>query len=153
MTNKELRVLVLHGPNLNMLGKREPEVYGLTTLEEINKLIEDKALQLGVYVDLVQSNYEGTLIDEIQKAPLSYQCLIINPGAFTHYSIALRDAISSVAIPVIEVHLSNIYSREEFRHHSVTAPVAVGQISGFGSQSYLLALDAAFALIQGDDKL
>lgn len=151
MTNKELRVLVLHGPNLNMLGKREPEVYGRTTLEEINKLIEDKALRLGVYVDLVQSNYEGTLIDEIQKAPLSYQCLIINPGAFAHYSIALRDAISSVTIPVIEVHLSNIYRREEFRHHSVTAPVAVGQISGFGSQSYLLALDAAFALIQGDE--
>ncbi len=152
MTNKELRVLVLHGPNLNMLGQRVPEVYGRTTLEEINKLIEEKALQLGIYVDLVQSNYEGTLIDEIQKAPLSYQCLIINPGAFAHYSIALRDAISSVLIPVIEVHLSNIYSREEFRHHSVTAPVAVGQISGFGSQSYLLALDAALTLIQqGDD--
>ncbi len=152
MTNKELRVLVLHGPNLNMLGQREPGVYGRTTLEEINKLIEDKAKSLGIYVDLVQSNYEGTLIDQIQKAPLAYQCLIINPGALTHYSIALRDAISSVSVPVIEVHLSNIYSREEFRHHSVTAPVAVGQISGFGSQSYLLALDAAFQLIQGDDQ-
>ena len=153
MTNdKQLRVLVLHGPNLNMLGQREPEVYGRATLEEINHLIEAEALRLGIYVDLVQSNYEGTLIDEIQKAPLTYQCLIINPGALAHYSIALRDAISSIAIPVIEVHLSNIYSREEFRHHSVTAPVVVGQISGFGSESYLLALHAAHNLIQGDEQ-
>jgi len=154
MTNdKQLRVLVLHGPNLNMLGQREPEVYGRTTLQEINHLIEAEALRLGLYVDVVQSNYEGTLIDEIQKAPLAYQCLIINPGALTHYSIALRDAISSIAIPVIEVHLSNIYRREEFRHHSVTAPVAVGQICGFGSQSYLLAMHAAYHLIQEVDQV
>ena len=142
------RVLVLHGPNLNLLGKREPEVYGTTTLENINDMLTGRAVELGLELVFIQSNYEGKLIDAIQQASGNYACIIINPAAFTHYSIAVRDALAAVNVPAIEVHLSNIYRREEFRHHSVIAPVAIGQIAGFGANGYLLALEAASNLIR-----
>jgi len=135
-------LLVLHGPNLNMLGKREPEIYGTLTLETLNTLICRKAEELGISVDCRQSNHEGVLIDLIQEAESKYNGIIFNPGALTHYSIALRDAIAGIAVPTIEVHLSNIYGREDFRHLSVIAPVARGQICGLGHQAYLLALEA-----------
>lgn len=136
------RFLVLHGPNLNLLGKREVTIYGRLSLEEINRLLFKEADALGVAVDCFQSNNEGDLLKQIYAAPRQYRGMIINPGAFTHYSIALRDALAGVQIPVVEVHLSNIHSREEFRRYSVIAPVVWGQICGFGPQSYLLALRA-----------
>lgn len=142
------RVLVLHGPNLNLLGKREPEIYGATTLENINDMLNARAAALGLEVVIIQTNYEGKLVDAIQQAQDNYACIIINPAAFTHYSIAVRDALAAVRVPAIEVHLSNIYRREEFRHHSVIAPIAIGQIAGFGVNSYLLALEAASYLIR-----
>ena len=142
------RVLVLHGPNLNLLGKREPEIYGATTLENINDMLNARAAALGLEVVIIQTNYEGKLVDAIQQAQDNYACIIINPAAFTHYSIAVRDALAAVRVPAIEVHLSNIYRREEFRHHSVIAPIAIGQIAGFGANSYLLALEAASYLIR-----
>jgi 3-dehydroquinate dehydratase II len=134
------KILVINGPNLNMLGTREPGVYGDATLEDINAAIADKAAKAGVKVRFFQSNHEGELVDALQKTDAD--AVILNPGAYTHYSIAIRDAVSSIAAPVIEVHLSNIYAREEFRANSVIAGVAVGQISGFGADSYLLALEA-----------
>jgi 3-dehydroquinate dehydratase-2 len=143
------RVLVLHGPNLNLLGQREPEVYGRTTLATIDERLVGLGLELGLTVETLQSNWEGALIDQIHAAPGNHDCIIINPGALTHYSIALRDAIAGVKIPTIEVHLSNTQAREEFRHHSVIAPVAVGSIAGFGAASYELALRAAQALLAG----
>jgi len=136
------KLLVLHGPNLNLLGKREPEIYGTLTLEDLNELIRREAEEIGAEADSFQSNNEGTLIDLIHEADSKYEGIIFNPGAFTHYSIALRDALAGVTVPAIEVHLSNIYGREEFRHHSVIAPAAWGQISGLGPQSYLLAVRA-----------
>ena len=139
-----IKVLVLNGTNLNLLGTREPEIYGNTTLAEINGEIETLASQLGLEVDFAQSNHEGVLIDQIHGARGKYDWLIFNGGALTHYSYACRDAISAVGIPTIEVHLSNIQGREEFRNKSVIAPVCVGQISGFGPRSYLLALYAIF---------
>lgn len=136
------RFLVLHGPNLNLLGKREVAVYGRLTLEEINGLLYKEAEALGVAVDCFQSDRESELLEKIYAAAKYYKGIIINPGAFTHYSAALGEALAAVSIPVVEVHLSNIHSREEFRHCSVAAPVVWGQICGFGPQSYLLALRA-----------
>lgn len=147
MQASEKRILVLHGPNLNMLGKREPDVYGVLTLEQINAELVARAASLGVSIECRQTNHEGVMVDSIQMAEGNFDCIIINPAAFTHYSIAVRDALASVSTPAIEVHLSNIYRREAFRHISVTAPVTVGQISGFGSQGYILALFAALDII------
>ncbi|MDX2231649.1 MAG: type II 3-dehydroquinate dehydratase [Leptolyngbyaceae cyanobacterium bins.349] len=135
-------ILVLHGPNLNLLGKREPGIYGSVTLEQINHLLEQEAISLQAKVFCFQSNHEGALIDQIHNAWGIYDGLLINAGAYTHTSVALRDAIAAVNIPTVEVHLSNIYRREEFRHHSYIAPIAVGQISGFGADSYRLGLHA-----------
>ncbi len=143
-----MRYLVLHGPNLNLLGKREPAVYGTLTLEEINSSITDLAVELGCGVEFFQSNSEGLLIDAIQAAADRCDGILINPAAYTHTSIALRDALSSVGLPYVEVHLSNVYRREEFRHKSLTAPLAVGLICGFGSNSYLLGLRALISTVQ-----
>jgi 3-dehydroquinate dehydratase II len=142
------KILIIHGPNLNMLGKREPKVYGKVTLDRINKGLMAYAKANGVEIDTYQSNIEGEIVDAIQKAKKKYKAIVINPGAYTHYSIAIRDAVASVKVPTIEVHLSNIHSREEFRHKSMIAPVAVGQISGFGMNSYILGLKAAIDLIK-----
>ncbi len=142
------QILVIHGPNLNMLGKRETGVYGTATLDEINDAVRTAAKELGADVTFFQSNSEGMLIDKIHEASGRYDAIIINPGGYTHTSVSLRDAIAAVALPSIEVHMSNIYSREEFRHHSYITPVAAGQISGFGVNSYLLALRAAVEMVR-----
>lgn len=143
MEKGKSNVLVIHGPNLNLLGKREPDIYGTLTLNEINNKMVEKAEKLGLGVEILQSNHEGIIIDAIQQADVRYACIIINAAAFTHYSIAIRDALAAVSVPAIEVHLSNIYKREAFRHNSVISAVVHGQISGFGVDSYLLALEAA----------
>ena len=147
MVVEKLSILVIHGPNLNLLGKREPNIYGKLTLDEINDKMIEKANSLSTKLVFLQSNYEGVIVDAIQQAEGCYACIIINAAAFTHYSIAIRDALAAVSVPAIEVHLSNIYKREEFRHHSVISPVVTGQISGFGVDSYLLALEAAGHII------
>ena len=141
------KILVLHGPNLNLLGQREPAVYGRLTLTELNSRLQAKAVELGVSVECVQTNHEGVMVDTIQAAAGRYDFIVINPAALTHYSVAVRDALAAISVPAIEVHLSNIYQREEFRHHSVTAAVTVGQIAGLGAQGYLLALEAACGIL------
>jgi 3-dehydroquinate dehydratase-2 len=135
------KILVLNGPNLNMLGTREPEIYGTTTLKDIENMIKEKAQSLGVETEFFQSNHEGDIVDKICNAKNSFNGIIINPAAYTHTSVAIRDAISAVELPVIEVHLSNINSREEFRHKSLTAPVCKAQISGCGIYGYIFALE------------
>ncbi|MCX7747488.1 MAG: type II 3-dehydroquinate dehydratase [Clostridia bacterium] len=140
------KILVVNGPNLNLLGTREKDIYGRETLNDIAVRVNEEAEKLSMFVDFVQSNHEGEIIDKIHDARGKYDVLIMNPGAYTHYSIAIRDAVKAAEIPTIEVHLSNIHSREEFRSKSVIAPVCVGQISGFGGNSYIIALHAASAL-------
>ena len=141
-----MKILVLHGPNLNLLGVREPSVYGALTLDQINGELSDLALELNVEITCRQSNHEGELIDLLHRAKVDVDAVVFNPGAYTHTSYALRDAVAAIGIPTIEVHLSNIYAREGFRRHSVIAPVASGQISGLGANGYLLALRAAVVL-------
>ncbi len=139
-------ILILHGPNLNLLGTREPDVYGRATLAEVNRAIQSHAATRGARAVCRQSNYEGELVEWIQSAGREgFKGIVINPASLTHYSLALRDAVASVAVPVVEVHLSNIHGREEFRQRSVVAPAAIGQISGFGPTSYLLGMDALLA--------
>lgn len=135
-------ILILNGPNLNLLGTRQPDVYGKTTLADVHAMCSDKAKSLGFDIAFDQSNHEGALIDLIHAAKGKHAAIILNAGAYTHTSIALMDAIASVELPVVEVHLSNIHAREEFRHRSYIAPVALGQICGFGATGYLMALDA-----------
>lgn len=147
-----MRILILHGPNLNLLGKREPNIYGTFTLDEINRQIGILAQELGVEIICFQSNHEGELVQKIQDAIGEYHAIVINPGAYTHTSVALRDAIAATGIPVVEVHLSNIYRREEFRRHSFISGVAAGQISGFGLDSYLLGLRAAVQTVRAANK-
>jgi len=144
-----MKVWVINGPNLNLLGTREPEIYGGDTLQKINEQAMAYGEKNGLTVECFQSNHEGEIVDFIQQAGEVADFIILNPAAYSHYSTAVRDAVAAVAVPVIEVHLSNIAARDEFRHHSVVAPVAKGQISGFGSYGYLMALDAAKHFLWG----
>lgn len=143
-----MKICMLHGPNLNLLGIREPDVYGQDSFDDINHKIKDKARSMGIEVRIFQSNAEGELIDAIHDAMKWADAIVLNPGAYTHYSYAIRDALSAVRIPTIEVHLTNIHSREEWRSKSVVSPVTNGQIIGFGTNSYLLALEAAKTLVE-----
>ena len=142
------KILIIHGPNLNMLGKREPEVYGSEGLDQINAQLEKKAAALDVELDVFQSNHEGQIVEKIQAAPGECAAVIINPAAFTHTSVAIRDALLLLEVPIIEIHLSNIYRREPFRHKSLVTDIATGQICGLGAHGYLLALEAAAGLIK-----
>jgi 3-dehydroquinate dehydratase II len=143
-----VKILVLHGPNLNLLGRRDPGIYGHLSLEQINVALNAKAEKLGVKLDFCQSNHEGVLIDLIQEATSDCNGILINPAAFTHYSYGLREALDAADLPLIEVHLSNIFARERFRHHSVISPVAAGMICGLGLNSYLLGLEALVSIIK-----
>ncbi len=147
-----LSFLIIHGPNLNLLGVREPGIYGSVTLETINHLLKKKAESLNINLSFLQSNHEGVLVDAIQQSLDKHQGIIINAAAYTHTSVAIRDALSAVKIPTVEVHLSNIYQREKFRHHSYIAPIAIGQISGFGANSYLLGLEALHHHLRQSDE-
>jgi len=140
------KILVIHGPNLNLLGTREVGIYGKTTIDDINNELMKVAKAEGVDIEIKQSNHEGEIVDLIGKSKAKINAILINPAAYTHTSVAIRDAISATAIPTVEVHLTNIYAREEFRHTSLVAPVAVGQVSGFGLKSYELGLKAAIAI-------
>jgi 3-dehydroquinate dehydratase II len=144
-----MKILFLNGPNLNLLGRREPTVYGKKTLKDIEALLKKKATQLGCVIGFHQSNHEGDLVNWIQDARNNYDVIVVNAAAYTHTSVALRDAIVAVGVPTIEIHLSNIHAREEFRHRSMIAPVCCGQISGFGAFSYVLGLEAAVNVIEG----
>lgn len=139
-----MKILFLNGPNLNLLGQREPEIYGKTTLADIEAKVRDRGQQLGAEIDFRQSNLEGELVNWIQEAKGTFNVIVLNAAAYTHTSIALRDAIVAAGVPTIEIHLSNVHAREEFRHRSLIAPVCVGQIVGFGANSYVLAVEAAF---------
>ena len=141
------RILVIHGPNLNLLGSREVKVYGKVTIDGINKDLKAMAKLKKVSLEIAQSDHEGDIVEMIGKAKSKFDAILINPAAYTHTSVAIRDAISAVDIPTVEVHLSNIYAREEFRHTSLIAPVARGQVSGFGKMSYILGLEAVISLI------
>lgn len=143
-----MKILVLHGPNLNLLGTREPEVYGRETLADVNAALADLASLLGAELSFFQSNAEGELVNAIQSARGIYDGILINPAAYTHTSIAIRDALAAIELPVVEVHLSNVHAREEFRRQSFVAPIAIGQIAGFGIDSYLLGLRAIFSHIE-----
>ncbi|MBE6879921.1 MAG: type II 3-dehydroquinate dehydratase [Ruminococcaceae bacterium] len=138
-----MKILVMNGPNLNLLGEREPSVYGDNSLEAINERLKTQAENAGAEIDFYQSNHEGAIIDKLHEARTEFDYVILNAGAYTHYSYAIRDAIAAIKIPVIEVHLSNVHSRDEFRHKSVISPVCKGVIAGFGEQSYVLALNYA----------
>jgi len=142
------KVLVVHGPNLNLLGQREPEVYGKITLDQINERLREKAAELGLELSIHQSNHEGEIVELIQRAPGSFAAILINPAAYTHTSVAIRDALAGVGLPAVEVHLSNLHAREEFRQRSLTAPVCRGLIMGFGAYSYILGLLAVAHLIE-----
>ena len=144
-----LKILVIHGPNLNMLGTREPELYGKTTLDEVNKNLKKVGETKGLSVETFQSNHEGAIVEKIQKARGEIDGLIINPAAYTHTSVAIRDAVLLLDAPVVEIHLSNIYRREPFRHKSMTADVATAQLAGFGAYSYSMALEAVARMIRG----
>ena len=147
---KKQKILVIHGPNLNMLGMREPEIYGHQTLEEINTTLMAQAERLGLEVETFQSNHEGEMVDRIQQAHEAFDGIIINPAAYTHTSVAIRDAISLLTIPVVEIHLSNINKRESFRHTSLMADIVAARISGFGAHGYLLALEGLAQMQSGD---
>ena len=141
------KILVIHGPNLNLLGQREPDIYGKVTIDDINSGLKRMAKTKKVTLEIVQSNHEGEIVELIGKSGGKFAAILINHAAYTHTSVAIRDAISSVKVPAVEVHLSNIYAREEFRHKSLISPVAKGQICGFGKMSYILGLEAAIGLI------
>ena len=143
-----MKILVLHGPNLNMLGTREPGIYGSVCLDDVNRLIRGKAEKAGIQVEIFQSNIEGELISMIHKGA-SFDGIILNPAGYGHTSIAMMDAMKSVATPVVEVHLSNVHAREEYRHHTYTSSAALGVITGFGAESYLLAVDALISIAAG----
>ena len=147
---KTKKVLVIHGPNLNMLGKREPDIYGTTTLAEINNRLKEDGKRLNIDIETFQSNHEGRIVDKIQAAISTCRVIIINPAAYTHTSVAIRDALLATGLPVIEIHLSNIYKRELFRHTSMITDIAVGQICGFGVHGYTLALEAAAEFLIND---
>ncbi len=144
----KMRILLINGPNLNRLGRREPEIYGSTTLQQIEERVRKRAEALAVEISAFQSNDEGAIIDFLQKESPSADGALINAGALTHYSLALRDALETTKLPFVEVHISNIYAREEFRHHSVLADIAVGQVSGLGWRGYLAALDSLVAILK-----